>query len=126
MERIIKEAARELRKELTPAEKILWKYLREKQLDGHKFRRQQTIGKFIADFICFEKRLIIELDGEVHLSQKERDSERDDYLKGSGFKVVRFLNGEIEKDIEGVLNKIQEKLDEPPLAELPRKWKRDG
>ena len=124
MERIIKEAARGLRKELTPAEKTLWKYLREKQL-GFKFRRQQAVGRFIADFICFEKRLIIELDGEVHFYQKERDSERDDYLKESGFKVVRFLNGEIEKDIEGVLNKIQENLDEPPLAELPRKWKRD-
>ena len=124
MERIIKEAARGLRKELTPAEKTLWKYLREKQL-GFKFRRQQAVGRFIADFICFEKRLIIELDGEVHFYQKERDSERDDYLKESGFKVVRFLNGEIEKDIEGVLNKIQENLDEPPLAELPRQWNRD-
>jgi very-short-patch-repair endonuclease len=79
-EKTIKQAARGLRKDQTPAEKLLWEYLRLKQLDGFKFRRQQAIGRFIADFICFEKRLIIELDGAVHLSQKERDGERDYYL----------------------------------------------
>jgi len=125
MERILREAARGLRKDLTPAEKTLWKHLRQEGLEGHKFRRQQIVGRFIADFICFEKRLIIELDGEVHLSQKERDSERDHYLKESGFNVIRFLNKEIEQDIESVITRIKDNL-LGPAPELPRKWKREA
>lgn len=121
IEKIIKEAAKGLRKDSTPAEKVLWEHLRTKKLGGYKFKRQQPIDKFVADFICFEKRLIIELDGEVHLSQKERDRERDNFLKESGFRVVRFPNVEIKKSIHEVLTKIKEELNREP-ENLPRKW----
>ena len=109
-DRIIKEAARELRKGQTPAEELLWEYLRDRQLAGHKFRRQQAVGRFIADFICKERLLVIELDGGVHLTQKERDAERDYYLKESGYEVVRFRNEEVMDDISAVLARIIEKL----------------
>jgi len=125
MDKIISEVARNLRKNLTPSEQSLWKHLRQEQLGGFKFRRQQPIGKFIADFVCFEKRLIVEVDGEVHLSQKERDNERDLYLKESGFKVVRFSNEEIERDIKGVLGRIRENIAESSISDLPRKWSRE-
>lgn len=125
MEKIVKEQASVLRKNLTHAEKLLWERIRLKQLDGLKFRRQQAVGRFIADFICFEKRLIIELDGGVHISQKERDSERDHYLRESGYNVIRFLNEEVEQNIEVVLSRIKEYLDGLPVPDLPQKWKRD-
>ena len=114
-ERIIKEAARKLRREQTPSEELLWGYLRDRQL-GHKFRRQQRVGRFVADFICKEKRLIIELDGGVHLAQKERDAERDIYLKEYGYEVVRFKNEEVTDDINAVLDRISEKLNDPLCA----------
>lgn len=120
-EKIIKEAARGLRKDQTTAEKALWRHLRYRQLEGCKFRRQQPLGRFIADFICFEKRLIIELDGDVHLSQKEGDRERDHYLKESGYKILRFWNDEVEKDMEGVLEKIRGNLNTPTLCPSPVK-----
>lgn len=114
-ERIIKEASRKLRREQTPSEELLWGYLRDRQL-GQKFRRQQNIGRFVADFICKEKRLIIELDGGVHLAQKERDAERDFYLKEYGYEVVRFRNEEVTEDIDALLDKISEKLNDPLRA----------
>jgi very-short-patch-repair endonuclease len=110
MEKIIKQAARGLRTSLTPTEKILWARLRYKQLEGCKFRRQQPLGKFIADFVCLEKRLIIELDGGHHALQKERDNERDNFLKESGYKILRFWNAEIEKDLDSVLERIRGEL----------------
>ena len=69
--------ARNLRKRLTDAETLLWKHLRMKQMEGHKFRRQQPIDHYIIDFVCFEKRLIIEVDGGQHASEREKDNERD-------------------------------------------------
>ena len=122
IDKIIQDAARGLRKEPTPVEKILWEYLRTKKFCGYKFKRQQPIDRFIADFVCFEKRLIIELDGEVHLSQKERDNERDNYLKESGFRVIRFPNDEVEQDIEGVLSRLKHELDGATPTGLPSKW----
>jgi very-short-patch-repair endonuclease len=112
-ERVIRGAARELRKGQTPAENILWEYLRDRRLAGHKFRRQQAVGRFIADFICKERLLVIELDGVVHLTQKERDAERDLYLKACGYEVVRFRNEEVTDDINAVLERIIEKLNDP-------------
>jgi very-short-patch-repair endonuclease len=114
LEKIIKQAARSLRKDLTPAEKLLWERLRYKQLEGHKFRRQQALGRFVADFVCLDKRVIIELDGGYHSYQKERDAERDNYLIESGYKVIRFHNSEVEQDIDGVIKKIEQKLKTPP------------
>ncbi|MBI5189895.1 MAG: endonuclease domain-containing protein [Nitrospirae bacterium] len=102
--------ARKLRSEQTPSEELLWERLRYKQIGGYKFRRQKAIGSFIADFVCIEKKLIIELDGDVHLSLKARDAERDLYLKDSGYAVLRFRNHEVEQDMERVIRSISDSL----------------
>jgi very-short-patch-repair endonuclease len=100
---------RELRQSSTKAEKILWEYLRNRKLDGLKFRRQHPIDKFIADFYCHEKKLVVELDGDVHDDKMnaQYDEARTYELKGSGIKVIRFRNNEVENDIVTVLRKIK-------------------
>jgi very-short-patch-repair endonuclease len=99
---------RELRKESTEAEQILWKFLRNRKLHGLKFRRQYQAGKFILDFYCAEKKLCIEVDGGIHQEpiQKERDVERSAELGLAGIKVIRFKNEEIRKNIGEVLKRI--------------------
>ena len=92
----------ELRKELTPAERKLWAHIRNDQL-GVNFRRQHAIGKYIPDFVCIEKKLIIELDGSQHLEQQEYDNERTKYLNSLGYKVIRFWNNDIMKNMDGVI-----------------------
>ena len=104
-----KERRKGLRKSSTPQEFKLWFYLKTKNL-GVKFRRQQSIGPYIADFYCKEKNLVIELDGSQHKENKEYDKERDLYLKTLGIKVIRFWNNEIDKNIKEVLIKIKEKI----------------
>jgi len=101
------QAARELRKNSTDAERLLWKYLKAKQLDGLKFRRQEQIGRFIADFVCFEQKLIIEADGGQHALEAEKDQERTVWLNTQGFTVLRFWNNEILSNIEGVIDAIR-------------------
>lgn len=105
----IKEDVRQNRKNPTRAEEILWEYLRKEQL-GVKFRRQHSIEKYIADFVCLEKQLIIELDGEVHNQQVDYDVIRTKHLQELGFKVIRFQNEEVFESIEKVLSKIREEL----------------
>lgn len=95
--------AQNLRKASTDAENFLWRYLRAKQLAGLKFRRQEPIENYIVDFACFERRLVIEVDGGQHAARKLEDRKRDGHLKSSGFKVLRFWNNEILTNIEGVL-----------------------
>lgn len=104
---------RELRQSSTKAEKILWNYLRNRNLNGSKFRRQHPIDKFIADFYCHEKKLVIELDGAVHDEKvnADYDEARTYELKGSGVKVVRFRNSEVENNIAMVLKKITEAIE---------------
>ena len=111
--------ARELRKNQTPEEKIVWDKLRGRRLLGYKFLRQHPFtisnaaGKFefyIADFYCAEKKLVIEIDGLVHASQKEYDVSRDAILNEMGLVVIRLQNEEINKDIYGVLRIIKELL----------------
>jgi very-short-patch-repair endonuclease len=101
--------ARELRREMTPAEKILWNELRANKLGVH-FRRQQVIAGFIVDFYCHKTDLVIELDGSVHdgIEQKENDAERDKALGEMGLRVFRFRNEDVIKDLPGVLGKIRE------------------
>jgi very-short-patch-repair endonuclease len=99
----------ELRKELTPAEVKLWGYLRKDQL-GVSFRRQHAIGKFICDFVCIEKKLIIELDGSQHIDQQDYDIERTKYLQSQGYEVVRFWNNDVMKNINSVILTIELKL----------------
>jgi len=104
--------ARENRKKLTEAEQILWQHLRNKQLNGFKFRRQHPLGKFIADFYLHEAKLVIELDGNYHTQeeQKEYDFGRTYEMKELGIQVLRFTNNEVLKDIEKVLQTIKSHL----------------
>ena len=107
--------ARALRNNPTDAERFLWRQLRFWQLDGHKFRRQQPLGKYIVDFVCLERRLIIELDGGQHAEHGEYDAERDAWLRDQGFSVLRFWNDEVLKNIESVKERIYEKLKSTPF-----------
>ena len=99
--------ARDLRRDATPAEALLWQWLRTRHITGLKWRRQHPIGRFIVDFYCAEQRLIVELDGSVHDSQIERDAERTEQLEREGYRVVRFPNAAVERDIEQVLVEIR-------------------
>jgi very-short-patch-repair endonuclease len=100
--------ARTLRNRPTDAEKVLWKHLSRKQLAGLKFRRQQPIDGYIVDFVCFQKRIVIEVDGGQHARDRDKDKERDKYLVENGFKVLRFWNDDVLKNIDGVLEVIKE------------------
>ena len=103
------ENARKLHKELTPAERKLWAYLRGDKLEGINFRRQHAIENYIVDFCSPKAKLIIELDGSQHLDQQEYDAERTKYLEEQGYKVipqgddVRFWNNQIMNDMNGVI-----------------------
>jgi very-short-patch-repair endonuclease len=104
--------AKTMRKNPTLAEKKLWNRLRSKQMKGIKFRRQQPIDDMIVDFVNFEKKVIIEVDGGQHAIEKEKDTERDRQLTGKGFKVLRFWNNDVIKNTDEVLERIrQECLD---------------
>ncbi len=100
--------AKTLRRDSTRAEALLWQGLRAKQLGGIKFKRQQPIAHFIVDFVSFEKRVIIELDGGQHAESTVKDGERDTILAQSGFTVLRFWNSEVLENLEGVLDAIME------------------
>ncbi|MBC7228154.1 MAG: DUF559 domain-containing protein, partial [Thermoflexales bacterium] len=114
--------ARELRRQGTPAERILWECLRDRQLGGYKFRRQHPLGRFIADFFCPEARLIIEeVDGAVHreATQQERDQAREELLREHGYYLLRFTNDEILNRTETVLRRILERVQELTLTPTP-------
>jgi len=104
--------ARELRQKYTDAEKALWMKLRNRQLEGVKFRRQQPIGSYIVDFASFERSLIIEIDGGQHNEDrtKGRDEERTIRLEERGYRIIRFWNNEVLTNPEGVLEKIRKTL----------------
>ncbi len=108
------QTARELRKNSTDAERLLWKHLKAKQLNSLKFRRQEQIGRFIADFVCFEKSLIVEADGGQHVQEAEKDKERTAWLNTQGFTVLRFWNNEILSNVEGVVDLIRIHCQESP------------
>jgi len=94
--------ARGLRRDATPAEKKLWSILRGGRLDGHKFRRQQRLGPFIADFACQTARLVIEVDGDSHAQQIDYDARRTAFLAKEGYRVLRFTNRDVMDNLEGV------------------------
>ncbi len=116
------EYSKKLRKNMTDAENTLWYYLRDKQLNNLKFRRQEAIGKYIADFVCYEHKLIIELDGGQHNTENviSNDEIRKKFLESSGFTVLRFWNNEIFENIEGVIDKILEFTGKHTLAPCGR------
>jgi very-short-patch-repair endonuclease len=100
------EGAKELRREMTPAEKILWKEVKANKLNGLHFRRQQIVHGYFADFYCHQHELIVEVDGGIHELQREYDAEREAFLRGLGFRIIRFTNDEVNIDLNGVLRKI--------------------
>jgi len=102
--------ARKLRKNPTEAELKLWKHLRLRQLGGYKFRRQHSVGPYIVDFACLEKKLIVEVDGGQHSVKVDYDTERMAWLESQGFRVLRFWNNEVLKEIEVVKEAIAEVL----------------
>jgi len=106
--------ARELRNNLTEAEKYLWYVLRVKNL-GNKFRRQAVIGRYIVDFVCFEKKLIVEVDGGQH-AESEKDKVRDQWLNGQGFEILRFWNHDVLWNRDSVWQKIVDCLNSPSLT----------
>jgi very-short-patch-repair endonuclease len=111
--------AKSLRKNNTDVERLLWNYL-ARQLGNTKFRCQQPIGRYIVDFVSFEKKIVIEIDGGQHSVEKDRDIERDNWLRLQGFKVLRFWNNELLEDMEGVIEVIRDHcLLHPPLNPLP-------
>jgi len=91
---------------------LLWQHLRARQIGGCKFRRQVVLGQYIADFVCIEKKLIVEADGGQH--DEQIDGERTAYLRGLGYKVIRFWNHEILTEPEAVLEKILAELQSSP------------
>ncbi len=103
---VIQQRAKELRQQMTPAEKALWQRLRAKRLDGLKFRRQHPLGPFIADFYCAAHRLVVEIDGGIHQAQTERDQVRTEQFEAYDYRVIRFSNEQVERDIEMVLAEI--------------------
>jgi len=107
------ERIRKLRRNQTDAEERLWMNIRDRQLNGIKFRRQQPIGNYIVDFVSFEKKLIIEIDGGQHNYSQiiNQDELRTDWLIKDGYQVIRFWNNEVLENLEGVLLKIKETLE---------------
>ena len=108
------ERAKTLRQSQTDAEGLLWHYLRRKQLDGYKFRRQQPIGPYIVDFACMSRKLVIELDGGQHAERHAYDETRDDYLRGKGYRILRFWNNEVFQNCMDVLEAVYQALVSPP------------
>ena len=97
--------AKILRKRPTEAEKFMWRYLKSRQLEGLKFRRQEPIGNYVVDFVCYEKKIIVEIDGGQHCA--ERDGNRNRWLESQDFKILRFWNTEVLKNAQGVWEVIR-------------------
>jgi 5-methyltetrahydrofolate--homocysteine methyltransferase len=118
---LLKDKIAELKKFATEAETVLWEYLRGKNLDGYKFRRQHIIDQFIVDFVCLESKLIVEVDGKIHFKPEniKSDAERTERLNRLGFTVLRFTNEEVLGDIDNVQKKILDKLKETAFSSPP-------
>jgi len=119
VDNLLKQRSRDLRKNFTDAEQKLWQKLRNKQIDGNKFRRQFVLGNYIVDFICLDKRLIVEVDGGQHMDNVDYDSQRDEWLKNQNFKVLRFWNNQVLNEIDSVLEVIVKNLElivPPPIS----------
>jgi len=113
--------ARELRRSQTPAEAALWELLRNRQLIGIKFKRQFPIGRYVADFYCHDRKLVVELDGEIHElpRQENHDQNRDTYLRSLGLRILRISNEEVFADSSQVLQKIRDAAWQPVREPSP-------
>ena len=124
-----KQFAQAVRREMTDAERMLWLHLRRRQLAGFRFRRQHSIGPFVADFACLEAKLVVEVDGSQH-AQSSRDEYRDEMLKELGFRVFRFWNDDVLKHTDKVLADILQALSSncplPPSGHLPPLFAGEG
>ena len=113
---------------MTDTERLLWQSLRNRQLGGWKFRRQHPIGPFIPDFVCVERKLIIEVDGGQHAIKAKEDAKRSDYFGNKGYRVLRFWNNEVLQETDAVLDAILTALedDTPSPQPSPPVWGRGG
>jgi very-short-patch-repair endonuclease len=120
--------AKQLRRTMTRAETLLWRYLKANRMDGIGFRRQTPIGNYIVDFVCFSSKLIIELDGESHDFEERQtmDHRRDAFFASEDFRVLRFTNDQVMSNLEGVVEAIRQAISfgasgSPPSLTLPHK-----
>ena len=111
--------ARALRRVQTDAERMLWSRLRDRQLQGAKFRRQHPIGPYIADLCCTERRLVVEVDGSHHAQRIESDHQRTDFLVREGYRVLRFWDHDVLVNTETVLEEIAREVADPHPGPLP-------
>jgi very-short-patch-repair endonuclease len=126
------ERARSLRRALTPAELALWTRIRGRQLGGFKFVRQEPIDRYYVDFVCRERRLIIEIDGGQH-SERPEDRQRDSELSALGYRVIRIWNNDVIENLDGVLQTLLSELERQPLTPslsvrhegAKHQWKKD-
>ena len=114
--------ARLLRKNLTDAERRLWQKLKRRQIANVKFRRQQPIGSFIVDFVCFEPRVIVEVDGGQHAEKVADDERRTRWLEAQGYRVLRFWNNDVLANVGEVTQVIFDTVEQspPPIPSFPR------
>lgn len=108
-----------LRREMTYAERVLWREVRAHRFAGFKFKRQEPLGLYVVDFVCYQARLIVELDGGQHALQQEADAQRTRWLESRGFRVLRFWNNDVFSNIAGVMHEIERSL-VSPLSPSPR------
>jgi very-short-patch-repair endonuclease len=124
MESRLLKFAKTMRHTPTDAEKTLWRELRARRFDDFKFKRQQPLGSYIVDFICFERRLIVEIDGGQH--NEPVDAERTNWLEQQGFRVARYWNNDVLNNLEGVLSDLSGCLCNPPPLPNPSPARGEG
>ena len=110
----MKERARSFRRNMTEAENRMWYFLRDRRLNGYKFVREYVIGQYIADFVCREKKVVLEIDGGQHSEAIEYDERRTKFLEEQGYRVLRFWNTDVFKNTRDVLEKILRLLEDTP------------
>jgi very-short-patch-repair endonuclease len=116
--------ARRLRKNSTDTEQHLWRHLRDRQIGGFKFRRQQPLGRYVVDFVNLEKKVVVELDGRQH-ALDPGDKTRDEWLRTEGYMILRFWDNQVFSNLEGVLENIREALLTPHPDPLPQGERKD-
>ena len=125
VDRIQRDRAKQLRRTMTRAETLLWRHLKANRLAGLGFRRQSPMGNYIADFVAHSCKLVVEVDGESHdfESRLRHDNRRDEWFSSRGYRVLRLTNGDVMKNLEGVVIAIRRVAEQaaPPSLTLPRK-----
>ena len=116
--------AKKLRKNLTDAERRLWQQLKRRKIAAVKFRRQQPLGPFVVDFVCFERRVIVEVDGGQHAERVANDEQRTRWLEAQGYRVLRFWNNDVIANTaavaQAILDAVDNKSDPPPRSSPAR------